>query len=171
MVRRYHSGVRLSTAPAGVRLSTAPADGERTVRALLARVPGRKKDFAAAVGAVPYRPARFYQTSFHGQAVHPLFCVVIPVAIESLWACAWLPRAWENCRLATGQDVPTKLRDRGTYRLTCEMLVGFAAIIYHWPMLPLALFWRAQEPLPFWLIVAGMIATTSLYAGALLSLL
>ncbi len=99
----------------------------------------------------------------------PLFCIIIPLMIEVLWASFWLPRAWQNLRSPENGDGVTHIEDLGPYLLFGEMLIGSVFALYHWPITLLALIW-SRKRIPFRLIVVGMITTMAIYSGILLLL-
>jgi hypothetical protein len=89
--------------------------------------------------------------------------VLLPVAVETVWAAAVLPRVRRNLRIP--EDAPSPL-----LRETAgDVLLGFAWIAYHWPLVLTALLWWAPRArVPFWVIVASQVLTAGIYAGLLL---
>jgi hypothetical protein len=87
--------------------------------------------------------------------------VLIPVAIEALWAAVWIPRAWRNAQVPE-EDAFGRPAGVGA------VMLGLVLVCYHWPILLACLWWRGRERLPFWLIVVVMIVTAGMYTGLLL---
>ena len=94
--------------------------------------------------------------------MNPLWCVLLPVAVETVWAVAVLPRTRRNLRIP--EDAPAKMGAESYKEL--RSLVFFVFIAYHWPLLVALLVWRSR--LPFWVIVVCLVLTAGFYVGLLL---
>ncbi len=86
------------------------------------------------------------------------WCVVLPVAVEAAWVFVLRSRLGDRV-----WGTPTTEREERR-----EFLLIIAFIVYHWPLLPVALLVRGNRRVPDWALVALLVGTAVIYVGLLL---
>lgn len=90
----------------------------------------------------------------------PLWCVLLPVAVEVVWVFV-LHRYRQGESRIPGSDAEAWARERR------DRIVMVAFLVYHWPLVPVALAVQ-HGSLPGWALLVALFGVAAIYAGLLL---